>query len=97
LECGIHNGPDPERLRAAKPRRTYGRLAEIAMSDGPVNVRDLAVGTRIVLVNGAEAEIVSNPNDGVWIFARYLTAPGDPVLVGQEEMIFAQDVAELRR
>ena len=65
------------------------------MSD-PVNVRDLAEGTRIVLVSGAEAEIVSNPHDGVWLFARYITAPDDPALAGQEEMIFAQDVAEVR-
>jgi len=63
---------------------------------GPINVRDLPVGARVVLLNGAEAEVVSNPSDGVWLFARYVAAPGDPALVGQEEMIFAQDVAEVR-
>jgi hypothetical protein len=62
----------------------------------PINVRDLTPGTRIALLDGAEAEIVSNPADGVWLFARYLSAPRDPALVGQEEMIFAQDVAEVR-
>jgi hypothetical protein len=60
---------------------------------GPVNVRDLAPGTSIVLVDGAEAEIVDNPRDGIWLFARYLSSPRDPALVGREEMIFAQDVA----
>jgi hypothetical protein len=65
------------------------------MSD-PVNVRDLAVGTRVVLGTGAEVEIVSNPKDGVWLFARYLTSVDDPTLVGQEEMIFAQDVVEVQ-
>jgi hypothetical protein len=65
------------------------------MSD-PVNIRDLAVGTRVVLGSGAEAEIVSNPKDGVWLFARYLSSPSDPGLVGEEEMIFAQDVVEIR-
>jgi hypothetical protein len=63
---------------------------------GPINVRDLAPGTAIVLVNGAEAEIVSNPGDGVWLFARYLSSPRDPTLVGQEDMVFAQDVVALR-
>ncbi|HTQ33501.1 MAG TPA: hypothetical protein VMI30_04975 [Stellaceae bacterium] len=63
---------------------------------GPINVRELPVGARVVLVNGAEAEVVSNPNDGVWLFARYVSAPAEPALVGQEEMIFAQDVAEVR-
>jgi hypothetical protein len=65
------------------------------MSD-PINIRDLAVGTRVVLGTGAEVEIVANPNDGVWLFARYLLSEGDPGLVGQEEMIFVQDVVEVR-
>ncbi len=58
----------------------------------PINVRDLAPGTSIVLAGGAEAEIVDNPGDGIWLFARYLSAPHDPTLVGREEMIFAPDV-----
>jgi hypothetical protein len=65
------------------------------MSD-PVNIRDLAPGTRVALVDGSEAEIIDNPADGVWVFARYLSSTRDPALVGQEEMIFAQDVAEVR-
>ena len=64
---------------------------------GPINVRDLAPGTSIVLAGGAEAEIVDNPGDGIWLFARYLSSPRDPALVGQEEMIFAQDVVALGR
>ncbi len=65
------------------------------MSD-PINIRTLVPGTRIVLADGAVAEIVSNPADGVWLFARYLEAPRDPALVGQEEMVFAQDVVAVR-
>lgn len=65
------------------------------MSD-PINVRTLAPGTRIALADGAVAEIVSNPEDGVWLFARFVEAPVDPDRVGQEEMIFAQDVVEVR-
>ena len=65
------------------------------MSD-PINIRDLAVGTRVVLGTGAEAEIVANPQDGVWLFARYLSSDGDPTMVGTEEMIFAQDIVEVR-
>jgi hypothetical protein len=48
------------------------------------------------LADGAEAEVVSNPTDGVWLFARYLNAPSDPTRVGQEEMIFAPDVVAVR-
>jgi hypothetical protein len=65
------------------------------MSD-PVNVRLLVPGTRIALIDGATAEIVSNPLDGVWLFARYLTSPDDPARVGSEEMIFAPDVVEIQ-
>ena len=65
------------------------------MSD-PINVRDLAVGTRLMLGTGAEVEIVSNPKDGVWLFARYLSSADDPAMVGKEEMVFAQDVVEVR-
>ena len=61
------------------------------MSD-PINIRALMPGTQITLADGAVAEIVSNPADGVWVLARYLESPRDPALVGQEEMIFAQDV-----
>jgi hypothetical protein len=64
---------------------------------GIVNVRDLPVGTRVVLGSGAEVEIVSNPGDGVWIFGRYLSAANaDPATVGTEEMIFAPEVVEVR-
>jgi hypothetical protein len=65
------------------------------MSD-PINIRELAVGTRVILGTGAEVEIVSNPEDGVWLFARYLSSVNDPAMVGQEDMIFAQDVVEVR-
>ena len=61
------------------------------MSD-PINIRALRPGTRVTLADGAEAEIVSNPADGVWLFARYLSSPGDPARVGAEDMIFAADV-----
>ena len=61
----------------------------------PVNIRLLGLGTRIVLDDGATAEIVSNPLDGVWVFARYLSSP-DAARVGSEEMIFAQDIIAIQ-
>jgi hypothetical protein len=63
----------------------------------PINVRDLVPGSSVVLPDGAVAEIVTNPGDGMWLFARYLTSPRDPTLVGQEEMVFAPDVVALGR
>jgi hypothetical protein len=61
-----------------------------------VNTRLLTPGMKIVLVDGAVAEIVSNPLDGVWVFAPYLSSPADPSRVGSEDMIFAQDIAAIR-
>jgi hypothetical protein len=63
----------------------------------PINIRDLAPGTSVVLTDGAEAEIVDNPGDGIWLFARYLSSPSDPTLVGQEDMIFAQNIVAFGR
>ncbi len=60
-----------------------------------VNLRLLQPGTKIGLSSGAAAEVVSNPQDGVWIFARYLSSPGDPSQVGTEDMVFAQDIVEI--
>ena len=60
-----------------------------------VNVRQLAEGTRVALLDGAVAEIVANPKDGVWVLARFVASPADPSRVGSEEMIFAQDIAGL--
>ena len=62
---------------------------------GIINLRLLAPGTTIGLSDGSTAEVVSNPLDGVWIFARYLSSPSDPSMVGTEEMIFAQNVVEI--
>jgi hypothetical protein len=60
-----------------------------------INLRRLEPGTKIGLSNGATAEVVSNPLDGVWVFGRYLSSPSDVSLVGTEEMLFAQDIVEV--
>jgi hypothetical protein len=60
-----------------------------------INLRLLEPGTQIGLSDGSTAEVVSNPLDGVWVFARYLSSPSDASVVGTEEMIFAQDVVEV--
>ena len=62
----------------------------------PINVRDLAPGSSVMLVGGAEVEIIDNPRDGMWLLARYLSSPRDPALVGREEMIFAPDVVAIQ-
>src|SRR5207244_106441 len=41
-------------------------------------------------------DLANWPKNEVWLFARYITAAHDPALVGQEDMIFAHDVVEVR-
>ena len=60
-----------------------------------VNLFKVEPGQKIKLYSDATAEVVSNPRDGVWLFVRYLTSPDDPAQVGEEDMVFAQDVIEL--
>ena len=60
-----------------------------------VNLITIQEGATISTIHGATAEVVNNPKDGVWLFVKYLTSPEDPDLVGTEDMVFAQDVAEV--
>ncbi len=60
-----------------------------------VNLITIEEGSTISTIHGATAEVVNNPKDGVWVFAKYLTSPDDPELVGTEDMIFAQDISEV--
>jgi hypothetical protein len=62
---------------------------------GIINLRLLEPGTKIGLSDGSTAEVVSNPLDGVWVFARNLSSPSGSSVAGTEEMIFAQDVVEV--
>lgn len=58
-----------------------------------INLLSLPVSTRIRLLDGAVAEIVQNPEDGIWLFCRYVSHPVSPELVdGQEHAVFAQDI-----
>jgi hypothetical protein len=58
-----------------------------------VNVRTIEDGTRIETTDGATAEVVSNPHDGIWLLVRYLTSPEDPSLEGTEDMLWVDNVA----
>ena len=60
-----------------------------------VNLLHLQPGAKLRLNNGDTVEVVSNQMDGVWVSCRYLSSPSDPGLEGTEDLIFAQDIAEL--
>jgi len=54
--------------------------------------RDLPVGARVKLTNGAVAEVTGNPRDGAWLLIRYVEHPQEPSRVGEEDMVFFTDV-----
>ena len=60
-----------------------------------VNLITLDEGAKLATTAGATVEVVENPKDGVWVFAKYMTCPDDPSLVGTEDMFFAQDIVEV--
>ena len=60
-----------------------------------VNLITLEEGATIATATGATAEVEENPKDGVWVFAKYVTNPDDPSLVGTEDMFFAADIVEV--
>ena len=52
-------------------------------------LQTLPVGTRLLLRNGSEVEIVENPRDGQWLFVRPTGTAQEP------ELVFAADIVEL--
>lgn len=55
-------------------------------------LRDIPVGAKVRLQGGAIAEVTANPQDGGWLFVRFLEFPEDPSKVGSEDMAFCTDV-----
>jgi hypothetical protein len=53
-------------------------------------IQDLPVGSRLRLKNGAEVEIVENPQDGSWLFARRVGAEEQTA-----DLVFADEVLEV--
>jgi 3-phenylpropionate/cinnamic acid dioxygenase small subunit len=56
-----------------------------------VILRDVPVGAKVKLRNGAIGEVTANPGDGAWVFFRYVESP-DPAQVGTEGNAFATEV-----
>lgn len=66
------------------------------MSREVVDARLLEKGNRIEMENGAIAEIVSNPRDGMWVFGRFVSHPDAEMMRKDgEHAIFAPEI--LRR
>ena len=65
---------------------------DLSGSNGAVVFRGLPEGLKIRLTNGALGEIAGNPHDGAYLLVRYLENSEDPSKVGEEELVFFNDV-----
>lgn len=65
------------------------------MSDGPINIATLEVGTKVVLADGDILQIIDNPQDGMWLVCRRLTQGGTAVNDDGEETVFVHDVVDI--
>lgn len=59
-----------------------------------IALQKVPTGGKLRLANGSIVEVVTNPEDGYWVLARYLSSPTDVSKEGTEDMIFVYDVAE---
>jgi len=60
-----------------------------------VNLMLLEAGVKIASSAGVAVEVVDNPKDGIWLFAKYLISPDNPALLGTEDIFFAQDIVKV--
>jgi hypothetical protein len=60
-----------------------------------MDVRTVAVGTKLKLQHGVIAEVTENMDDGEWLQVRYLESPGRPTEVGTVELCHAQDIVKI--
>ena len=66
----------------------------VRSSGGIIDVSALEPGTMVGLPEGAQGEVVENPQDGSWVIVKYTAHPLEPDKVGQEEPVFADDLSD---
>ena len=66
---------------------------DLASLSKTVNLLEISAGMTVKLADGATAQVVENPMDGIWLICRYVSHPARPELVtGDELPLFAQDI-----
>lgn len=59
---------------------------------GAENFRDLALGLTVTMLDGIVGKITGNPHDGAWLVIEITECPSDPSRVGEEDVVYFQDV-----
>ena len=73
---------------------TTPKKFDLSGQHGAEVFRNLPEGTKLKLINGAVGEIAGNPHDGAYVLLLFLEHPQDPSKVGQEELVFFNEVKE---
>ena len=60
-----------------------------------MDIRSLKVGSKVTLEGAAEAEVVSETEDGEWIKVRYTKIPDNPALEGTEDLCSSEEILEI--
>jgi hypothetical protein len=60
---------------------------------GPL-LREVPLGTKLLLKDKSIVEIIGNPGDGGWVQVRYVEPAGDSAAAGTEEWVFYTDVQD---
>ena len=68
---------------------------DLAGIDGATQFLSLPEGLAVRLNNGAIGEIVGNPGDGAVLMIKFLENPEDPSRVGDEDVVFFNEVKEV--
>lgn len=71
---------------------TEPKKYDLTGANGADVFRNLPVGTKVTLANGAAGEITANPNDGAYVLVRFAEHPHDAAKVGEEEYVFFNEV-----
>lgn len=59
-----------------------------------MDLSTLKPGNKILTRDGAQAEVLSETEDGEWIEVRYLEVKDDPSLEGTEDRVHEDEIAE---
>ena len=77
------------------PDPMQSKAEDLMNINDTVILRNLPVGTKVGLRGGAVAEVTANPEDGGWIYVKFLESPDDPAKIGEEELVFCTDVVKV--
>jgi hypothetical protein len=77
------------------PDISDARRNEIGSINDALLIREMPVGTKVRLRNGAICEVVGNPQDGGWLFVKFVEHEQEPARIGEEFMAYCTEVVDV--